>query len=411
MNEAFKPEVAERAAPAIPRAARARNDARAVAAAAEARRLFGPARAARRAGRRGGVRLAEVRKTPAPRRRTRASSPSGPRRRRRPCASRPVTLGDMPITIDALGTVTPFETVTIRTQIAGKLHGAGLQRRPDGQEGRLPRPDRSAALPGRARPGAGATGQGPGAARPGAERSRPLRDAEQAGFDLQAAGRRPAGAGRPGQGGDRRPTRRRCRPPSSISTIPTSSRRSPAAPACGWSIPATICSRPTRPASSSSPRSIRSASSSRRRRTICRASPARLNSGAKLPVTVFDRANVNELATGTLTTYDSQVDVTTGTIKMRATFDNPNGVLFPQQFVNVRLLVDTLKGVALAPNAAIQIGPSGNFVYAAQRRRRSRSATSSPARPTASGRRSRRASRRATRSSSTASTGCATARR
>src|SRR5208282_2816338 len=90
---------------------------------------------------------------------------------------------------------------------------------------------------------------------------------------------------------------------------------------------------------------------------------ARLNAGAKLPVTVFDRANVNQLATGTLTTYDSQVDVTTGTIKMRATFDNPNGVLFPLQFVNVRLLVDTLTGVALAPNAAIQLGASGNFVY------------------------------------------------
>ena len=78
---------------------------------------------------------------------------------------------------------------------------------------------------------------------------------------------------------------------------------------------------------------------------------------------MYDRANVNPLATGTLTTYDSQVDVTTGTIKMRATFDNPNGVLFPQQFVNVRLLVDTLTGVALAPNAAVQVGPSGNFVY------------------------------------------------
>jgi multidrug efflux system membrane fusion protein len=90
---------------------------------------------------------------------------------------------------------------------------------------------------------------------------------------------------------------------------------------------------------------------------------ARLNSGAKLDVTVFDRANVNKLATGTLTTYDSQVDVTTGTIKMRATFGKSNSVLFPNQFVNVRLLVDTLSGVALAPNAAVQVGPSGNFVY------------------------------------------------
>ncbi len=90
---------------------------------------------------------------------------------------------------------------------------------------------------------------------------------------------------------------------------------------------------------------------------------ARLNSGAQLQVTALDRANVKTLATGTLTSYDSQIDVTTGTIKMRATFDNPDQVLFPQQFVNIRLLVDTLKGGALAPNAAIQIGPSGNFVY------------------------------------------------
>ena len=90
---------------------------------------------------------------------------------------------------------------------------------------------------------------------------------------------------------------------------------------------------------------------------------ARLNSGAKLPVTVLDRSNANTLTTGTLTTYDSQIDVTTGTIRMRATFDNPKGVLFPNQFVNVRLLVDTMTGAVLAPNAAIQLGASGNFVY------------------------------------------------
>jgi membrane fusion protein, multidrug efflux system len=90
---------------------------------------------------------------------------------------------------------------------------------------------------------------------------------------------------------------------------------------------------------------------------------ARLNSGAELKVTVLDRDNVNALATGTLTTYDSQIDVTTGTIRMRATFANPSGVLFPQQFVNVRVLVDTMTGVTLALNPAIQLGASGNFVY------------------------------------------------
>ena len=90
---------------------------------------------------------------------------------------------------------------------------------------------------------------------------------------------------------------------------------------------------------------------------------ARLNSGAKLQVTVLDRDNVHALATGTLTTFDSQIDVTTGTIRMRSTFDNPDGVLFPEQFVNVRLLVDTMTGATLAPNPAIQLGASGNFVY------------------------------------------------
>lgn len=90
---------------------------------------------------------------------------------------------------------------------------------------------------------------------------------------------------------------------------------------------------------------------------------ARLKSGADLGVTAYDRANVTKLAEGRLTTYDSQVDTTTGTIKMRATFANPDGALFPNQFVNVRLLVDTLKGAVLAPNAAVQIGPSGDFVY------------------------------------------------
>ena len=90
---------------------------------------------------------------------------------------------------------------------------------------------------------------------------------------------------------------------------------------------------------------------------------ARLNSGAKLPVEAYDRANTKHLASGTLATFDNQIDLTTGTFKLRAMFANPDGVLFPNQFVNVRLLVDTLTGAVLAPNAAIQIGPSGSYVY------------------------------------------------
>ncbi len=90
---------------------------------------------------------------------------------------------------------------------------------------------------------------------------------------------------------------------------------------------------------------------------------ARFHSGAKLQVTAFDRANVKELATGVLTSLDNQIDTTTGTFKLRATFANPDNVLFPSQFVNARLLVDTLSGVMLVPNAAVQLGQNGPFVY------------------------------------------------
>jgi multidrug efflux system membrane fusion protein len=90
---------------------------------------------------------------------------------------------------------------------------------------------------------------------------------------------------------------------------------------------------------------------------------ARLKAVGKLPITAFDRANVKQLETGDLTTYDNQVDTTTGTFKLRAQFPNPDSALFPNQFVNVKILVDTLTNVVLAPNAAVQLGQKGPFVY------------------------------------------------
>ncbi|MDE3177443.1 MAG: MdtA/MuxA family multidrug efflux RND transporter periplasmic adaptor subunit, partial [Pseudomonadota bacterium] len=90
---------------------------------------------------------------------------------------------------------------------------------------------------------------------------------------------------------------------------------------------------------------------------------ARLAAGAKLPATAFDRANVKALEVGELTTFDNQIDTSTGTFKLRATFANPDNALFPNQFVNVRLLVDTLNDVVLVPNAAVQLGQNGPFVY------------------------------------------------
>jgi len=87
------------------------------------------------------------------------------------------------------------------------------------------------------------------------------------------------------------------------------------------------------------------------------------NAGKPLQVVVFDRANVKQLATGTLGAIDTQVDTTTGTVKMRAMFENADNVLYPQQFVNVQLLVNVLQKVIATPSAAVQYGASGPFVY------------------------------------------------
>ncbi|WP_084376788.1 MdtA/MuxA family multidrug efflux RND transporter periplasmic adaptor subunit [Pseudomonas mucidolens] len=91
---------------------------------------------------------------------------------------------------------------------------------------------------------------------------------------------------------------------------------------------------------------------------------ARYRGGNKLPVEAWDRGDVKLQARGVLQSLDNQIDVTTGTLKFKARFDNQDQVLFPNQFVNVRLLADTLKNVVLAPSAAIQFGNNGTFVYA-----------------------------------------------
>jgi len=82
-----------------------------------------------------------------------------------------------------------------------------------------------------------------------------------------------------------------------------------------------------------------------------------------LPVDAFDRDYTHRLATGTLLAVDNQVDPTTGTVRLKARFPNQDGALFPNQFVNARLQVDTLKDALVVPAAAVQRSPKGNFVY------------------------------------------------
>jgi len=90
---------------------------------------------------------------------------------------------------------------------------------------------------------------------------------------------------------------------------------------------------------------------------------ARAAAGQKLEVDAYDRAMKTRLATGSLSTLDNQIDSTTGTLKLRATFANPKGTLFPNQFVNARLLVQEKRGVTLVPTAAVQRNAQATYVY------------------------------------------------
>jgi multidrug efflux system membrane fusion protein len=88
-----------------------------------------------------------------------------------------------------------------------------------------------------------------------------------------------------------------------------------------------------------------------------------MHAGRQLQVDAFDRDLKNRLAGGTLAAVDNQIDPTTGTVRLRAVFPNQEDALFPSQFVNARLLVDTLRNTVLVPTAAIQRSPTATFVY------------------------------------------------
>jgi membrane fusion protein, multidrug efflux system len=274
----------------------------------------------------------------------------------------PVITGDMPLTIDALGTVTPFETVTIRTQIAGTLQSVGFTEGQTVKQG-----DFIAQIDPRPYEAALAQAQGQlakdqallGQAQSDLARFQQL--AKQDSIAMQQVSDQIAlvAQDKAAIAADQAMVK------TAELNVAYTHIVSPVTGRVGLRLvdPGNYL----QPSDATGivvitqidPISVVFTTPEDNLQRIS----ARLNSGAKLPVTVLDRDNVHALATGTLTTFDSQIDVTTGTIKMRSTFANPNGVLFPQQFVNVRLLVDTMTGVTLAPNPAIQLGASGDFVY------------------------------------------------
>ncbi len=91
---------------------------------------------------------------------------------------------------------------------------------------------------------------------------------------------------------------------------------------------------------------------------------AKLRSGVQLSVEAYDRDDTAKIASGKLLTIDNQIDLTTGTYKLKSIFSNNDNALFPNQFVNVHLLVGTKRGLVIVPAAAIQRGPQGTYVYA-----------------------------------------------
>jgi multidrug efflux system membrane fusion protein len=92
----------------------------------------------------------------------------------------------------------------------------------------------------------------------------------------------------------------------------------------------------------------------------------RLHSGEKIPVYAYDRNLTRLLATGTLSTIDNEIDTTTGTVRLRAVFANADESLFPNEFVNARMLLDVRKGAIVVPTSAIERGENGPFVYVVQ---------------------------------------------
>src|SRR5277367_2876874 len=85
--------------------------------------------------------------------------------------------------------------------------------------------------------------------------------------------------------------------------------------------------------------------------------------GSKLAVEAYDRSEATHIASGTVLTVDNEIDTTTGTVKVKAVFDNRDGALFPNQFVNVRLILQEKRNAVVIPAAALQTGTQGSFVY------------------------------------------------
>ena len=278
-----------------------------------------------------------------------------------PVVTAPVSTGDLPVTLTELGTVTPLATVTVKTQINGRLVTVGFQ------EGQLvktgdflaqidPRPYQIALE---------------------LAKAQLVRDTallSDARIDVERYRTLAAQDSIP---------RQRSTPRSTSSTRTRASSRPTRPPSTARSSNLEYCR--TRPLAGRlglrqiDPGNYVQTSDAGGIVVITQLEPisviftvpednvsaivTRLNAGAKLPVIAYDRALTTKLATGALTTLDNQIDTTTGTVRLRAQFDNRDNRLFPHQFVTTILVLDTLKNATVVPSAAVQRGAPGTFVY------------------------------------------------
>ena len=254
---------------------------------------------------------------------------------------------DVPVYLDAVGSVRALNTVAVRAQVDGKLIAVNFTEGQDVKKGDVLaeidpvtyQAQYDQAVAKKAQDEAQLAN-----ARLDLERYQQLA-ASNAGSKQQADTQRAVVAQQEAQVRPIRPrstTRRRC------SATPRSSRRSPDAPACAWSTRATSSSAADRPASSSSPSCSRSRCCSPCRSSRSCGSTPPLAKGA-LAVDVFGNDGSTVVDTGTLKVIDNQVDPTTGTMRLKAEFPNAQFQLWPGQFVNVRLLVDTLEQAIVVP--------------------------------------------------------------
>ena len=282
-----------------------------------------------------------------------------------PVVAAAVRRGDMNLYLSGLlGTVTAFQTVTVRTRVDGQImkvyftEGQMVKAgEPLVEIDKRPYEVQLAQAQGQLARDQASLTQGRQDLKRDVELLKTKSVTPQT-YDAQISTGRPIRRGRQNRSGDD------CQRSSCKSRTATSPPLSAGGSACGWSTWGISCRLPSQtalavdhPASTDRRRSFRS---HRTTSSACSRSSTRAKT---IVIEALNRDLTAKLATGKLLAIDNQVDVTTGTVKLKAVFQNEDNLLFPNEFVSVQLLIDTQRNVVLVPSAAVQHGPNSTFAF------------------------------------------------